>query len=121
MPACSRGLSEATPLDVRNERPDPGRGRSFNVRRRQERMFYHREHRAHREGFPIARSVLSVFSVVKKPPSFLTKSNPQRRAESTGGVIRLGAVVIDEDLAVTAVAEEGAAEFPDVGRGLDPA
>ena len=41
--------------------------------------------------------------------------------ETPGGVVGFGAVVIEEDGIETAVAEQGAAEFSDMGRGFDPA
>ena len=47
--------------------------------------------------------------------------NPERSAESSGGVVGLCAVVIKEDRVVAAIAEEGTAEFSDWSRGLHPA
>ncbi len=40
--------------------------------------------------------------------------DPERAAEGSGGVVGLGAVVVDEDVAVAEIAEERAAEFSDV-------
>src|SRR5260221_4732668 len=48
-------------------------------------------------------------------------SDPQRAAESPGGIIRFRTVVIREDMVVAAVTKEGAAEFSDVSRSLHPA
>src|SRR5690349_6331322 len=45
----------------------------------------------------------------------------QTAAESSGGVVRLGAVVIEEDVIVAPIAEDGAAEFSDLSRRLHPA
>src|SRR5579859_1964524 len=45
----------------------------------------------------------------------------ERSAEAAGGVIRFGAVVIEENGVIAAVTKEGAAEFSDRGRCLDPA
>src|SRR5689334_7993539 len=49
------------------------------------------------------------------------RSDPQQAAEASCRVVRLHAVVVDEDLVVSAVAEEGAAERTHVGRRHDPA
>ena len=48
-------------------------------------------------------------------------SDPQRAAKASGGVIGLGAVVVDEDGVVAAVAEESAAECSDGGGCFNPA
>src|SRR5579859_2496790 len=45
----------------------------------------------------------------------------ERSAEATGGIIRFGAVVIDENGVIAAVTKKGAAELSDRGRCLDPA
>src|SRR5437868_8646904 len=45
----------------------------------------------------------------------------ERTTEPTGGIIRIGAVVIGEDVVVAAIAKQGAAEFPDLGRCFHPA
>src|SRR5690606_24386473 len=47
-------------------------------------------------------------------------SHAEQPAETPRRVVRLRAVVVDEHLAVAAVAEERPAEGADVGRGLDP-
>lgn len=46
--------------------------------------------------------------------------DPERAAKSTRGIIRLGPIVIGEHRVVAAIAEERAAKFADVRRGLDP-
>ena len=48
-------------------------------------------------------------------------SDPQRPAEAPGRIVRGGAVVVDEDVVVAAIAKEGAAEASDVRRRRDPA
>src|SRR5689334_1814620 len=53
--------------------------------------------------------------------TFTLTSHPQRPPEPPRRVVRLRAVVVGEDGIVAAVAEEGAAEFADVRRRLDPA
>src|SRR5690606_32405742 len=45
----------------------------------------------------------------------------ERGAETAGGIVGLGAVVIEEYVAVAAVAEEGAAARRDIGGRCDPA
>ncbi|MNC90880.1 hypothetical protein D3C83_70340 [compost metagenome] len=47
--------------------------------------------------------------------------NSQRATETSGAVVRFGPVVIHEDLVVTSIAKEGAAEFSDIGRRYYPA
>ena len=46
--------------------------------------------------------------------------DPERAAEPPRAVVRLCAVVIDEDMAVATVTEEGASELPDLIRCLHP-
>jgi hypothetical protein len=48
-------------------------------------------------------------------------SDPKRAAEPSDGIIGLRAVVIEEDVAEAAIAKEGAVEYPNIGRCLDPA
>src|SRR5512145_3080395 len=47
--------------------------------------------------------------------------DPQRATKPPGGIVGLGAVVVQEDAPVTAVTEDGAAEPADVGRRPHPA
>src|SRR5262249_52035478 len=48
------------------------------------------------------------------------RSHPYHSSKPPAGVIRLGAVVVDEGPAVAVVAEEGAAVVAEVGWGLEP-
>jgi hypothetical protein len=45
----------------------------------------------------------------------------QGGTESPGAIVRVRTVVIEEDLVIAAIAEEGAAEFSDIRRCLHPA
>jgi hypothetical protein len=47
--------------------------------------------------------------------------NSQHATECSGGIIRLGSIVTDEDLAVTTITKERATKLSDVRRGLHPA
>ena len=47
--------------------------------------------------------------------------DPAHAPEASGGVVRLHAIVINEDLAIAPVTEQGAAEGPDLGWRVDPA
>ena len=49
------------------------------------------------------------------------KLDSERAPESPSGVVRLGTVVVHEDRVVAAIAEQRAAELPDLGRCLHPA
>lgn len=50
-----------------------------------------------------------------------SNSNPEQAPEASGGVVRLHAIVINEDLAIAPVTEQGAAEGPHLGWRVDPA
>jgi len=45
--------------------------------------------------------------------------NLEQAAKAAGGIMRLSAVVIDENMVIAAIAEEGSAQGPDGRRGLD--
>jgi hypothetical protein len=55
------------------------------------------------------------------PSSQQNCSHPQHPPKPPGSVVRLGAVVVDEHLAVAEITEEGTSQLSDVGRGLYPA
>ena len=44
----------------------------------------------------------------------------KRSSEAPRGVVRFGAVVIDEDVVVSAITKKGSAEFSDIGWCLNP-
>ncbi len=50
----------------------------------------------------------------------LPYSDQKCPAETSGGAVRLCAVVIDEHLAIAAITEQGSTEFPDIRRCLNP-
>jgi len=45
--------------------------------------------------------------------------NLEQAAKAAGGMMRLSAVVIDENMVIAAIAKEGSAQGPDGRRGLD--
>src|SRR5687767_3520025 len=51
----------------------------------------------------------------------LTLRDLQRSPEASGGIVRLGTVVIHEDVVITAITKDRATEFPNVRRCFHPA